>query len=234
MELNINRLRELIRTGEYLSEHYNDNSVLYQWIFDVAIFCKDIDRDSRNMIESTMHTLRNMPSDYIYNKDNQKKVLAFLISIYNNNSLQNKHISKDAQSIFIIHGHNNDIIEKVKETIVVAGYKPVVLREQADNGATIIEKLEEWLGNCKCAIVLYTPCDIGKANNEDEYEERARQNVVYEHGLFQGYLGRNRILILKHGKTALPSDCAGIVYTSIDDVKWKEHLIKNIEAIDRQ
>ena len=233
MNFNITKLRELIRTGEYLKENYNDEDVLNQWIFDVSLFVEDLDVLKKKMVNSTLHSLRNMPPDFLGNRDNQRKVTAFLISIYNNQTISNEHTPKDSQSVFIVHGHDDSLINAVKECVKGIGLNPIVLREQPNNGLTIIEKLEHWLGNCKCAIILYTPCDIGKAEGATDYESRARQNVVYEHGLFQGILGRHRTLVLKKRNTTLPGDCSGLVFISVDTENWTNELMQNIQSIDK-
>jgi predicted nucleotide-binding protein len=233
MDMNINRLRELIRTGEYLKDNYNDETVLTQWIFNVSFFTDTLDSSMKRMINSQIHSLQTMPPDFLGNRDRQKKVLGFLISLYNNCSNMNLHTAHDSQSVFIVHGHDDALIESVKECVAKTGLNPIVLREQPNHDMTIIEKLEDWLGNCKCAIILYTPCDIGRAVLETTDEARARQNVVYEHGLFQGYLGRHRTIILKKGATTLPGDYDGMVYISTDSPAWEEDLIKNIQAIDK-
>ena len=81
--------------------------------------------------------------------------------------------------------------------------------------------------------VCYTPCDVGRAIAGSSDEKRARQNVVYEHGLFQGFLGRKRIITLLKGGTNLPGDLSGVVYTSVDDDGWQSKLVEEIRAIDK-
>ena len=61
------------------------------------------------------------------------------------------------------------------------GLKPIILDQQANKGLTIIEKLENNT-DVEMAVVLYTPCDEGKAQGNSNYNKRARQNVVFEHG----------------------------------------------------
>jgi len=146
--------------------------------------------------------------------------------------------------VFIVHGHDNNLIEDVKSCIRSIKLEPVVLREESVNGRTIIEKLEHERKECKCAIILYTPCDKGskidrrsffsRGDSEPPYNEelRARQNVVFEHGLFLGCFGRSRIIILKKDNVILPSDCSGIGYIAVSDSDdWKIKLIQNIHAI---
>ena len=236
--MDIKNLRNLIRTGEFLEQNPNDSRVRDQWIFDVEDFLDTIEDKYRQRVCHAIFTLKNYSSSMVRDllrvqRENIGQIMGLLRSLYNRDTSENKLPVSDSQAVFIVHGHDNTLINEVKECVKSLHLQPIVLREQPDNGATLIEKLEEWLGNCKCAIVLYTPCDEGKAVNEEKYEKRARQNVVYEHGLFQGYLGRKRIILLKKDDTALPGDCDGIVYIPVNNNVWVEQLKRNIEAIDK-
>lgn len=235
--MNISVLRKLIRTGEFLEQNPNDSPVRDQWIFDVEDYLDTLDSKYRQRVFHAIATLKSYSSSMQreltrVRSVNISLIMGLLRSLYNRDSSENKPLISESQAVFIVHGHDNSLIEEVKNCINSLGLKPIVLREQPDKGKTIIEKLEEWLGNCKCAVVLYTPCDIGRSVSQEKEEKRARQNVVYEHGLFQGYLGRKRVIVLKKGETSLPGDCSGIVYTSIDNDHWTEQLKNNIQAID--
>lgn len=235
--MDINVLRKLIRTGEFLEQNITDDKVRNQWLFEVESFSQTLDRKKGTQISSEIFHYKNVNSsirlDYIRNLNHYHGlVMGFLRSLYNSGDPENKPLGTDSQSVFIVHGHDNSLIEDVKSSIKSMSLNPIVLREQSNDGKTIIEKLEDWLANCKCAVILYTPCDVGHSISSDVNEERARQNVVYEHGLFQGYLGRKRIIVLRKGNTILPGDCSGVVYISTETAGWQDELIKNIDAID--
>ena len=238
MEMDINKLRRLIRTGEFLENNITDEKIRNQWIFDVENFLQSLERKKEQQISSVIFQYKN--TNFSLQRDNIRYlnhyhglVMGFLRSLYNEGNKGDKPIGVNSQSVFIVHGHDDSLIESVKQCVSSLSLDPIVLREQANNGQTIIEKLEDWLSNCKCAVILYTPCDVGFAVANPEKEKRARQNVVYEHGLFQGYLGRKRIIVLRKDDTILPGDCSGMVYISTDTDTWQNELIKNIEAIDQ-
>ena len=161
-----------------------------------------------------------MHRDYIRNLTYYHSlIMGFLRSLYNADSSEMKPLDVGSQTVFIVHGHDNSLIVDVKNCVESISLSPVVLREQPNHGQT---------------IYCIPPCDVGHAVTETEDEYRARQNVVYEHGLFQGYLGRKRIIVLRKGNTALPGDCSGIVYISVDNNHtWCDELKKNILAIDK-
>lgn len=69
------------------------------------------------------------------------------------------------------------------------GLEAIILHEQVSRSHTIIEKIEEY-SNVGYAVVIYTPCDEGRLKGEKEFNSRARQNVVFEHGFLMGKIGR--------------------------------------------
>lgn len=133
------------------------------------------------------------------------------------------------KKIFIVHGHDNEVKESVARVLQQVGLEPIILNEQSNSGKTIIEKLEHY-GDVGFAVILLTPCDIGKANTESEYKERARQNVIAELGYFIGRLGRNHVSIIHRGNTEIPSDFKGLGYISFDDKSWKYDLAKELKS----
>lgn len=127
--------------------------------------------------------------------------------------------------VFIVHGHDNVLLMEVQAFLALLGIEPIILREQHDSSLTIIEKLEKYTKDKSIGfgIVLYTQDDEGKANNDIDYRPRARQNVVFEHGLLTGLYGRSRIttLVKKEGDIEMPSDVHGIVYTDHSYKDWR-------------
>lgn len=137
--------------------------------------------------------------------------------------------SKLLKKAFIVHGHDNATKERTARYLEKLGFEAVILHEQASGGKTIIEKLEHFT-DVGFGIVLYTPDDEGSVKNKKEYKSRARQNVVFEHGLLIGKLGRGKVfpLVTDHS-VELPGDINGMVYLS--DTSWELQLAKEIRAI---
>lgn len=80
----------------------------------------------------------------------------------------------------------------------------------------MIEKLERDTERVGFAFILYTPDDLGRQRGETE-KARARQNVIFEHGLLIGLLGRERTCAIIKGDLEIPSDIRGMVYEQISD-----------------
>ena len=141
---------------------------------------------------------------------------------------------KMGNKIFIVHGHDTEAKITVARTIEKLGLEAIILHEQADNGKSIIEKLETASADATYAVVLYTECDVGRSKKQDESKNRyrARQNVVFEHGLFIGCLGRNRVSALVKGNIEKPGDVDGVVYIPMDEAgAWQMQLCRNMKAV---
>jgi predicted nucleotide-binding protein len=133
----------------------------------------------------------------------------------------------EGKTVFIIHGHDNELKQTIQLLLRDAGVENVVLHEQPDRGRTIINKLFEETTSSGYAIALLTPDDI-----TEEGEKRARQNVILELGYFLGKLGHERIRMIIKGNIEIPSDLQGILYERYDDNgAWRIKLLKEIRAV---
>lgn len=147
--------------------------------------------------------------------------------------MDNKSIDRAYKGkVFIVHGHDDAAKEATARIVEKNGYEPIILHEQADAGDTIIEKIEKYT-NVDFAIVLYTECDVGRAKNApiNEEKNRARQNVVFEHGYLLAKLGREKVCALVKGEIETPGDVSGVVYTKMQaDGGWKIQLLRNMQV----
>lgn len=127
-----------------------------------------------------------------------------------------------SKRIFLVHGHDEGPRETAARFLEKIGFEPIILHEQANRGRTIIEKIEA-NRDVGFAVVLLTPDDEGCVKGGTS-EPRARQNVLLELGYFLGYLGRDKVCALKKGVLEIPSDFAGVVWTSMESDGWKQAL----------
>lgn len=137
-------------------------------------------------------------------------------------------LSHQNNKVFVVHGHDEALKEKVARLLEKQGLEAIILSEQANKGKTIIEKFEE-NSDVGAAICLFTGDDIGKEKSEAVEKQRARQNVVYEAGYFMGKLGRERVIMLVDEGIELPSDLQGVVYT--DSESWKTEVLQELQSI---
>lgn len=136
----------------------------------------------------------------------------------------------DNKKVFLVHGRDGEAKSEVARFIQMIGLEPIILHEQANNGSTLIEKIERNT-DVGYGIILYTPCDVGGLS-KDELKPRARQNVIFEHGYLLAKLGRKRVAALVKASVESPSDISGMVYIKHDDNNgWKFDLVKELMAV---
>lgn len=134
--------------------------------------------------------------------------------------------------VFVVHGHDEAATQTVARYIEGLGLEVVILREQPNEGRTIIEKFEEYAQTVGFAVILGTPDDIGAlADDRHNLRSRMRQNVVFELGYFTHALGRKQVCVLLKGDVEKPSDYDGVIYIALDDFGgWRMELAKELNA----
>ena len=142
-------------------------------------------------------------------------------------------VPRNKRNVFIVHGRDNEAKQEVSRFIESLGLKAIVLHEQASGGKTIIEKIEHYANDADFALALYTPCDMGRGVSEGSapLKNRARQNVVFEHGYLMGKLGRENVCALKKGNIETPNDISGVVYVDLDPAgAWKTEVVRELRG----
>lgn len=130
--------------------------------------------------------------------------------------------------VFIVHGHDSALKSEMARLIEKQKIEAIILSEQVNKGATVIEKIEEY-SNVDAAICLFTPDDLGKEKNDTELNYRARQNVVFETGYFMAKLKRENVILVAESGVEMPSDLQGVMYTNTGE--WKFRVLRELRAI---
>jgi hypothetical protein len=141
--------------------------------------------------------------------------------------------ARNKRKVFIVHGRDNEVKQEVARFLTGLGIEPIILHEQASSGMTIIEKIERFTNDADFALVLYTPCDLGRGVHETKVaaRSRARQNVVFEHGYLMAKLGRENVCALVKGDIETPNDISGVVYVPLDGFGgWKNDVTRELKA----
>jgi len=142
-------------------------------------------------------------------------------------------IARNKRKVFIVHGLDNGAKQELARFIEGLGLNSIILHEQASAGMTIIEKIEHYSNDADFALVLYTACDLGRGVHETKVpaRNRARQNVVFEHGYLMAKLGRENVCALVKGQIETPNDISGVVYVGFDAPGlWKAEVSKELKA----
>ncbi len=141
--------------------------------------------------------------------------------------------SGERTKVFLVHGRDTRALHEVARFLEKLDQDVIVLRELPNKGRTIIEKFENF-ANVSFAVVLLTPDDLGgtaPAIGPEEFQPRARQNVIFELGYFIGRLGRNKVCALYAEGVEVPSDYDGVIYTKLDEAgAWRLDLAKELRA----
>lgn len=137
---------------------------------------------------------------------------------------------KNNNKVFIVHGHDQAVKLDVARTLEKLGLEAIILHEKPNAGQTIIEKLEA-NSDVGFAVILLTPDDEGKAKADNQFNARARQNVVAELGYFIGKLGRGKVCPLYVNGVEVPSDFSGVAYVLVDLAgNWRFELTRELKA----
>lgn len=150
-----------------------------------------------------------------------------------NDGIRQSVVARNKRKVFIVHGHDNEVKQEVGRFIESLGLQTIILHEQASSGMTIIEKIERYSNDADFALVLYTPCDRGRGAHETKIpaRNRARQNVVFEHGYLMAKLGRENVCALVKGEIETPNDISGVVYVGFDaQGAWKTNVVQELKA----
>lgn len=136
----------------------------------------------------------------------------------------------ELEDVFVVHGRDDATKNEVARTLhQLLGREAVILHEQPDGGATIIEKFEHHANLAAAAVVILSPDDVGGLAPGDDLQPRARQNVVYELGWFHGRLGRGRVIALLVDDVDKPSDISGVLYIAKDPAAaWRTALAREL------
>ncbi len=200
-------------------EYCPKDSFLIQDVTDITV------EDDRNYENNIKDKSISSMDDYQVNID--------ISEIKSKANIKEKDMIKVKNKVFIVHGHDNETKQEIARFIEQIGLQTIILHEQASMSMTIIEKIEHYVNESNFAIILYTPCDKGRGALETKIQarNRARQNVVFEHGYLMAKIGRKNVCALVKGEIETPSDISGVVYTPLDSFGgWKNKLIMELEA----
>ena len=117
-----------------------------------------------------------------------------------------------------------NILLKVAGILRNAGVEPLPWNKKPSifkAGMTTIENLEEIVEREQIMASVFIYSEDDKTWFRGEIQNVPRDNVVFEHGLFTGILGRKKAITIKVGNVKIPSDLHGL--TCIDYSKNPEH-----------
>ena len=153
------------------------------------------------------------------------------IDLYKTGDSSGHSKRQPGSDIFLIHGHDLARREVVRRFLETVTHKTVIiLEDQPNRGLDVLGKLLDGAVTAGFAVVLLTADDDGRRRGVRDWKGRARQNVVFEFGLFIGLLGRGRVSALYEWQVELPSDLSGIAYIEAAGEQWQLQLARELKA----
>lgn len=214
----------------YLTDKHKDKVDEFSKIrFSPGIY--SIGGDNTQLFQNTFEIGKEATINFVLGL---KHLVDFEQSLKNPQSMEQANLLEELPKtkVFVVHGHDNELKTEVARFIERQSLEAVILHEQISRGQTIIEKIEA-NSDVGFAIILYTPCDIGRSvsSPEEDAKTRARQNVIFEHGYFVAKLGRSNVIALNKGNVEIPNDLSGVVYTNYDEVgAWKREIAHELKS----
>lgn len=134
--------------------------------------------------------------------------------------------------VFLTIGRDLDFGYRVAYVLLLHGLKAHILKDKPGGGQVMLDKFEQWAGQCSFAIACFTPDDVGGlADGQSEFQERARQNVGFEVAWFLARLGRERVRIVVEPGVELMSDLDGVSRIEVDENgAWEGVLLQELAA----
>ena len=148
--------------------------------------------------------------------------------------IENSKATAMSNRVFVVHGHNDALREKVARFLEKLELNVIILHEQPNKGRTIIEKFTDY-SDVSYAVVLLTADDVGnvKGTPQKLLNPRARQNVIFELGYFLGKLGREHVCALYEEGVEVLTDYSGVLYITMDNNEaWRLKLAKELKAAE--
>jgi predicted nucleotide-binding protein len=146
-------------------------------------------------------------------------------------------------SVFVVHGHDEESRKLVCAFLEGLNIKPVVLSQTLGPAQSLLQKFFQSSKETKFSIVILSADDLGASLvqydapgvGDKALQFRARQNVILELGFFYGYLGWENVFVIYREPRRVfpnferPSDLDGAVFDAIDaEGRWRETLKRKL------
>ncbi|MCX5994564.1 MAG: nucleotide-binding protein [Chloroflexi bacterium] len=119
---------------------------------------------------------------------------------------------------FIAHGKESVALDKLSRFVFELGIEPVVVKKKPSRGKALDDKVEFYMEETDCAIILAT------GDDEIEGKLHPRQNVIHEIGLAQKTFPDRIIYLLEKG-AEFPSNIEPKVWESFTQESMDEAFI---------
>lgn len=133
------------------------------------------------------------------------------------------------KNVFIVHGHDTNLRDALKKSLIKYGFNPIVLSDMNDSGISLFDKFEKYANTCTKAVVLMTADDLIAKKQEEYYQ--GRPNVLIEYGYFLCMINKSDIVVLLEKGCKKPSDVDGVSYIEYNG-NAKQIIPKVIDSLN--
>jgi hypothetical protein len=116
--------------------------------------------------------------------------------------------SEEPPKAFIAHGGSSGVLDKLRDFVQALGIDPLIVEILPTKGMSVDDKVNKYVRDADCGIVLATGGGIIDKKNEKEHP---RLNVIDEFERLRTVFPDKTILLLEKG-IALPSNISGLTY----------------------
>lgn len=211
----------------YLEKAFGVNSPNVSSVFSSGVYAISFDADENYYEQRRAEDLQTE----LTRIEGLIELLNTEIQLSEGEPIENKP-TEFGHKVFLVHGHDMAALHETARFLEKLHQDVIILREQPNQGKTIIEKFVEY-SEVGFAIVLLTPDDRGGTFSTpfENQLPRARQNVIFELGYFIGKLGRNRVCALYSPGIEIPSDYSGVLFVELDERgAWRLSLAREMKA----
>jgi hypothetical protein len=153
---------------------------------------------------------QNNNSEPLYNHSHVLPIsqsIDYILEVRSNYRIGERVLESPQQfRVFLSHGRSNEWFKVQSYLERDLDLKTLELAQEANQGRTVLQKLNEESRKCKFAVIVMTGDDIAGD------QVRARENVMHEIGFFQGRYGLENIVLLHEEGVNIPSNIHGLVY----------------------
>lgn len=181
-------------------------------------------------------------------QDFQKENIFFRESKVVNKVINKKSINKEdekelkeliktaSKNVFVVYGHNEELKDKVCQTLSDNGYNPLTLdKRNIIGGETILDAIIAQAKECLTAVAICSADDVVYVKKEDKEQKEYKQprpNVFFEIGYLYHCYAMTRVLIIKTKNAEMCSDLHGIRYipdNELDQLINSLNMLTNIK-----
>jgi hypothetical protein len=220
LEFYIKKLQDLEVRGEWKEIYMHTYEKIHPMIYDSHYL-------KRNIYIKELEKFHDEFIDLPFAPNNEEKLRFRKLQKHIIDLLY--QIQEENKKIFIVHGNDSQMNDKVASFLGKLRLEYVLLEEE--NPERKVKEFKKIAKDCGYAIILFSAEDMGRKLISSSEKVRASQKVIFQAGYFLSHVGRKNLIILytEDKEIESPFDFDDLVYCPFDSAgNWKSVLIKEM------